>query len=122
MAHLKRSTKEKLMRVELPVCGASELAVAKKKTEVCRASGAHFRPFDAGPEFVLSKSASVGFAFGSQRFTQQFPGIVTLFSNREKFAARLTESPESESNQSPEPTAILSPSFFGLSRDRRGSS
>ena len=96
--------------------------MAKEKTEVCRASGAHFRPFDDCREFVHSKSARDEFTRGSQLFTQQFPGVVTLFSNRKKFTARLTESLESESNQTPEPTAGLRPSFFRLSRDRRGSS
>lgn len=93
------------MRVELPVCDASELAVAKEKTEVCRVSGAHFRPVDAGREFGPSKIASVGFTLGSQRLLPQFPGIVTSISNQEKLTARFSIPLESESNQTLQPTA-----------------
>ena len=105
VAHLERSTKKELMRVELPVCDASEPATAKEKTEVCRASGAHFRPFNVGREFFRAENASAGFTLGSQLLLQQFPRVVTSISNQEKLAARFSIPLEPESNQALQPTA-----------------
>ena len=106
MADLKRSTKKKLMRVELPVCGVREPATAKEKTEVCRVSGAHFRPLNASREFAHPESAGARFALGSQRLLQQFPGAVTSISNQEKIAARFSNSQAPESNQALQPTSL----------------
>ena len=110
------------MRVECRVSDAKELATAKKDSEVCLASDAHFRPFDDCREFAHSESASSvsasrrlagskkksagdEFTLGTQLFLQQFLGVVTLLSSREEvFAARSAMSLESEPNQTLEPT------------------
>ena len=98
------------MRVELPVCSVGELATAKEES---------FRPVGEvwfhprGGRFPAQRSKSESardeFPLGSQLFTPQLLGFVTLFSNQKKFAARQAKSPESESNQSPEPTRGTGP-------------
>ena len=109
------------MRDEYIVSDASESATAKERSEVCRASDAHFRPFNAGCEFARLKNASsvsdsrrlaspkkgagVEFTLGTQLFLQQFLHVVTLFPQPKKFAAPSATPLESEPNQTPEPTA-----------------
>jgi hypothetical protein len=118
------------MRAEFSFCDTGEQARALEEPEVCPASDALLRRLttaassivrlksDVGPvsdahfrlsrscrEFAHAENAGVGFTLGRMRFSQQFRRVVTSFPNQEKIAARLAMSPESEPNQTLEPTA-----------------